>query len=217
MLARARDRRGAGECQRVVRGPRLRAGVSRAWRRARGRRAPSARARSQRVGRDDDVRSVARAAASLRSRVRGACHPLDRPSRAHCEARACARACGVLALFANVPNHDASPAHAEIDAAYEAHSPGMTNPRWRAGGFNFEDVFADAHAFQVVLWHNSPVATSRFCGAGGPGRARSPRKARTTGTVLRGPRDYQCTVFISYVTGLQACVAAERRPQSIEG
>lgn len=54
---------------------------------------------------------------------------------------------GVLALFANVPNHDASPAHAEIDAAYEAHSPGMTNPRWRAGGFNFEDVFADAHEF----------------------------------------------------------------------
>jgi SAM-dependent methyltransferase len=62
---------------------------------------------------------------------------------------------GVLALIANVPTHDASPAHAEIDAAYEAHAPGTTNPRWRASGFAFDDLFAAERGFQ-------PAETRRY-------------------------------------------------------
>lgn len=57
---------------------------------------------------------------------------------------------GVLAFMANVPTHDASPAHAEIDAAYEAHAPGTTNPRWRASGFAFDDLFAAEPAFHAA-------------------------------------------------------------------
>lgn len=54
---------------------------------------------------------------------------------------------GVLALFANVPSHDASPAHAAIDAAYGEHATDMANPWWQSSGTMFADLFAAAPQF----------------------------------------------------------------------
>ena len=55
---------------------------------------------------------------------------------------------GTLAIFANGPEHDASPAHEGIHAAYAAHSDGPGIPTWVRRDTTFDDLFADQPAFE---------------------------------------------------------------------
>lgn len=76
------------------------------------------------------------------------------------------RANGTLAIFANGAEHDVSPAHDGIQAAYAEHGAGLTSPNWVRRDDNFEPLFAGESAFETprsrnYTWH-ARYSTARY-------------------------------------------------------
>jgi SAM-dependent methyltransferase len=67
---------------------------------------------------------------------------------------------GTLAIFANGPEHDISPAHDGIQAAYVAHGRSVGIPNWVRRDTTFEDLFVDQPAFEKPQSRSYPWRAS---------------------------------------------------------